>query len=80
VAGSCVYGNEPSGSIKGGEFLHQLCVCQASQGLFFFPWIQMKQWQEYYRKNFPPFLCITPRNRTKGVEIKLRAFSDVEVR
>jgi hypothetical protein len=24
VAGSCEHGNEPSGSIKGGEFLDQL--------------------------------------------------------
>jgi hypothetical protein len=28
VAGSCEHGNEPSGSIKGGEFLDQLSDCQ----------------------------------------------------
>jgi hypothetical protein len=27
VAGSCEHGNEPSGSIKGGEFLHYLRDC-----------------------------------------------------
>jgi hypothetical protein len=26
--GSCEHGNEPSGSIKGGEFVGQLCDCQ----------------------------------------------------
>jgi hypothetical protein len=33
VAGSCEYGNEPSGSIKGGKFLDYLSVLQASPGL-----------------------------------------------
>jgi hypothetical protein len=28
VAGSCEYGNELSGSIRGGEFLDQLCDYQ----------------------------------------------------
>jgi hypothetical protein len=27
VAGSCEHGNEPSGSIQGGEFLDQLSEC-----------------------------------------------------
>jgi len=27
VAGSCEHGNEPSGSIKGGEFFDQLSDC-----------------------------------------------------
>jgi len=27
-AGSCEHGNEPSGSIKGGEFIDQLSECQ----------------------------------------------------
>jgi hypothetical protein len=33
VAGSCEYGNEPFGSIKGKEFLEYLSVLLASQGL-----------------------------------------------
>jgi len=28
MIGSCYYGNEPSGFIKGGKFLDQLCDCQ----------------------------------------------------
>jgi hypothetical protein len=28
VAGCCEHGNEPSGSIKGGELLDQLSDCQ----------------------------------------------------
>jgi hypothetical protein len=28
VAGCCEHGNEPSGSIKGGEFVDQLSDCQ----------------------------------------------------
>jgi hypothetical protein len=28
VAGSCEHCNEPSGSIKGGEFFYQLSDCQ----------------------------------------------------
>jgi hypothetical protein len=31
VAGSCEHGNEPSGSIKCGEFLEQLSVLLVSQ-------------------------------------------------
>jgi hypothetical protein len=31
VAGSCEYGNKPSYSIKGGEFLDQLNALSASQ-------------------------------------------------
>jgi hypothetical protein len=31
VAGSCVHGDEPSGSIKCGEFLEYLSVLLASQ-------------------------------------------------
>jgi hypothetical protein len=33
VAGFCEQGDEPSGSIKCGEFLDQLSVLLASQGL-----------------------------------------------
>jgi hypothetical protein len=33
VAGSCEHGNEPSGSIECGEFLDELSVLLASQGL-----------------------------------------------
>jgi hypothetical protein len=33
VAGSCVDGNEPSGSIKGREFLDYLNVLLTSEGL-----------------------------------------------
>jgi hypothetical protein len=28
VAGSCEHGNEPSGTVKGGEFRGQLSNCQ----------------------------------------------------
>jgi hypothetical protein len=28
MIGSCEHGNEPSDSIKGGEFLNQLSICQ----------------------------------------------------
>jgi hypothetical protein len=28
VVGCCEHGNEPSGSIKGGEFLHYLSDCK----------------------------------------------------
>jgi hypothetical protein len=31
VVGSCEHGNQPSGSIKDGEFLDQLSVLLASQ-------------------------------------------------
>lgn len=48
VAGSCECGDEPSGSIKGREFLEQLTEIQSFQGLCSMELVIIKLFSCYY--------------------------------
>jgi hypothetical protein len=60
VAGCCEHGNEPSGSIKYGEFLDQLSVLVASQGLCS---------MELFSCNEHKFICLSVASRKDSLQV-----------
>jgi hypothetical protein len=72
VAGSCEHGNEPSGSIKCGEFLDYLSVLLASQeGLCSMEIVSSKQINKPYQQLMDFFLksCLLDRRMLRRVNL-----------
>ena len=59
MAGSCECGNEPSGSIKYGEFLDLLKTCLTSQGLSTIQPIVLRHSEPLQKEVHTVFTCIT---------------------